>query len=72
MKLKVNGKDKEFSQETVNVTELLTLSGVAKPDLVSVQVNGNFIKRENFSSTTVKNGDEADFLFFMGGGGRGR
>jgi sulfur carrier protein len=68
MKLRLNGKYQEFNQETINLVDLLLHAGIAKPELVSVQVNGNFIKREDFASTVIKNSEEVDFLFFMGGG----
>ena len=68
MKLKLNGTETEFGQENLKLTELLTNAGVAKPELVSVQLNGNFVNRDFFSTTLVTNGDEVDFLFFMGGG----
>jgi sulfur carrier protein len=36
--------------------------------MVSVQINSEFIERENFSKTEIKDGDTVDFLYFMGGG----
>jgi sulfur carrier protein len=68
MKLKLNGTEQEYAEDKIKLTELLIKAGVAKPELVSVQLNGNFVNREEFSSTITKNGDEVDFLFFMGGG----
>ena len=68
MKIKVNGKDQDFEQDSLPVTELLKACEVSKPDMVSVQVNGEFVNREDFGDTTVKEGDEVDFLYFMGGG----
>jgi sulfur carrier protein len=38
--------------------------------MVSVQVNGEFVGRDDFSTFLVNNGDEVDFLYFMGGGSR--
>ena len=70
MIIKLNGQDKEIDQQKIIITDLLKFAGVAKPELVSVQLNENFVNRENFNSTEVVNGDEVDFLFFMGGGSR--
>lgn len=67
MKIKVNGEIKEFSN-SLNITSLLKENKVEQPDMVSVQLNGEFVERENFESTKVKEGDEVDFLYFMGGG----
>jgi sulfur carrier protein len=40
--------------------------------MVSVQLNGEFLKREEFDSTLVREKDEVDFLYFMGGGSGAR
>lgn len=68
MELTINGEKKSIEQETVTVTELLTINSVQDPEMVSVQVNGEFVTREDFPATSVKDGDEVDFLYFMGGG----
>ncbi|MCG8375684.1 MAG: sulfur carrier protein ThiS [Chlorobiales bacterium] len=68
MQLTINGEKKEVTPETMTVTELLAHQGVEMPDMVSVQVNGDFLEREKFDSRVVKEGDEVDFLYFMGGG----
>ena len=70
MKVKVNGKDQIINISEVNLIELLKNNNVAKPELVSVQLNGAFVNREAYESTFVKENDEVDFLFFMGGGSR--
>ena len=68
MDIKVNGKDESFDGDQLTVTELLKASNVEQPEMVSVQINGEFIERENFDTKTVASGDEVDFLYFMGGG----
>ncbi len=68
MKVKVNGKDQVVNTSQVSLIELLKSNKVAKPELVSVQLNGAFVNREAYESTFVKENDEIDFLFFMGGG----
>lgn len=68
MKIKVNGKDKEFSNNQIGLIELLEQNKVTRPELVSVQINGSFVNREAYGETVVNENDEVDFLFFMGGG----
>jgi len=65
--LKVNGKEQELN-ETLSVSGLIKLNKVSQPDMVSIQLNGNFVIRENYDSTLLNEGDEIDFLYFMGGG----
>jgi sulfur carrier protein len=50
--------------------DLIKANNVEQPEMVSVQVNGEFVGREDFSSFLVNSGDEVDFLYFMGGGSR--
>ena len=68
MNIKINGEKEELTQESVSITELLTLKKVDMPEMVSVEYNGEILDRENFDSTAVKDGDEIEFLYFMGGG----
>jgi len=68
MKIKVNGEETTLEQETLSVSELLKVKEVKMPDMVSVEYNGEILDREVFDSTTVKEGDELEFLYFMGGG----
>ncbi|MDG5815178.1 sulfur carrier protein ThiS [Chitinispirillales bacterium ANBcel5] len=67
MKISVNGESTSLDTP-LSITQLLKTLDVEMPDMVSVQLNGEFLDRENFSSTMVKEGDEVDFLYFMGGG----
>lgn len=68
MKIKVNNKIQELEKE-ISITDLLAKNKVETPDMVSVQLNGEFVKKENFQNTVVKENDEINFLYFMGGGG---
>lgn len=68
MILIVNGEKKSFNVENLNITALLKLVEVKNPDVVSVQVNGKFFTKEQYLSTYLKDGDEVDFLYFIGGG----
>ncbi len=68
MKLIVNGEEKFFNVEKLNISELLKLSDVKNPDVVSVQVNGRFFSKEQYVTTFLNEGDEVEFLYFIGGG----
>jgi len=54
--------------DTLSVSGLIELNKVSQPDMVSIQLNGNFVIRENYENTFLIEGDEIDFLYFMGGG----
>ena len=68
MSVKVNGKAQEIEGSTISLLELIKKNDVKQPDMVSVQLNGTFVNRDEFESTIIKNDDEVDFLYFMGGG----
>jgi len=67
MNIKINGDPKEL-KDGLTVTELLKIENVEMPDMVSVQLNDEFIDRSDFSTTVLKENDKIDFLYFMGGG----
>ena len=64
----VNGKKQELDDSTIALLHLIKNNNVQQPEMVSVQLNGKFVERENFETTIIKEGDEVDFLYFMGGG----
>lgn len=63
----VNG-DKQEVALPITVSELIKQNNVAQPEMVSVQVNEEFVERDDFDTTTLNEGDIVDFLYFMGGG----
>ena len=63
----VNGEDQEV-QLPATVADLIKQNNVAQPEMVSVQVNEEFVDREEFATLQLNEGDEVDFLYFMGGG----
>lgn len=67
MKLTINGEAKEL-QDGLSITELLVVENVEMPEMVSVQLNDEFLKQDEYTATIVKEGDDINFLYFMGGG----
>ncbi len=65
--IKVNGES-QVVELPLTVEELIKNNNVENPELVSVQVNEEFLDRNDYARRQVKDGDEVDFLFFMGGG----
>lgn len=68
MKIKVNGKDRIIDAPSLVISELLKIANVENPEMVSVQLNGEFVDRQKFTGMRLKDGDTVDFLYFMGGG----
>ena len=67
MKLTVNGNDVQ-SKDGTTVRELLVEQSVKMPEMVSVELNGEILSRSDFETTSLKEGDRVEFLYFMGGG----
>ena len=65
--IKVNGES-QVVELPLTVEELIKQNNVEYPELVSVQVNEEFLDRNEYANRQVEEGDEIDFLFFMGGG----
>lgn len=68
MNIKINGEQEVIEKESVTISDLLVLKNVKMPEMVSVEHNGDMLDREKFDSTQVNEGDEVEFLYFMGGG----
>ena len=67
MKLTLNGKESDFT-DGLTVSKLLVEQQVKTPEMVSVELNGQILKRSKFEDTILKNGDKVEFLFFAAGG----
>ena len=65
--IKVNGEI-HVVELPLNVSELIKLNNVEQPEMVSVQVNEEFVDRDEWNSIQLKENDEVDFLYLMGGG----
>lgn len=66
-KIILNGEPQEVNLP-INVTQLIADNNVLQPEMVSVQVNEEFAEREDWDKKQLKEGDQVDFLYFMGGG----
>ena len=67
MTLIVAGKKKEYP-EGITVAQLIEAEKVEMPLYVTVSVNEEFIESDAKETTVLKDGDEVEFLYFMGGG----
>ena len=68
MQLSINGEKKLIEKDHLTITELLTIQEVKIPEMVTVEHNGDILDRASFDTTSVGDGDEIEFLYFMGGG----
>ena len=69
MKITVAGERKEVA-DGLTVAALIEQENVETPQYVTVSVNEEFLESGTFESTVLKEGDEVEFLYFMGGGAK--
>lgn len=67
MNITVAGVKKEF-EDGLTVAKLIELENVETPEYVTVTVNDEFVESGTFAETALKDGDNVEFLYFMGGG----
>ena len=67
MTITVAGEKKEVA-DGLALTELMVQQNVEMPEYVTVSINDEFVPSEKKESTVLKEGDNIEFLYFMGGG----
>jgi sulfur carrier protein len=65
MRVKINGKLEEVQAATLS--DLLKSRNI-EPQMVTVELNAKMIDRASLPQTELREGDEVEFLYFMGGG----
>lgn len=65
MQVKVNGKPEEVQGGTV--LDLLKAKKI-EPQMVAVEINDKMLERDHLGTTSLNEGDQVEFLFYMGGG----
>ena len=68
MQVTINGAAETIGEQEVSISRLLALKRVESPDMVSVQMNGRIIDRQQYEQQLIAADDEIEFLYFMGGG----
>ena len=67
MTITVAGEKQEVT-DGLTLTELMVQQNVEMPEYVTVSINDEFVPSEEKESTVLKDGDNVEFLYFMGGG----
>lgn len=65
MRIKINGEDRDIYAGTITelLEELKTI-----PARVAVEVNYNVIKKVDYNTCRLKEGDIVEIVYFVGGG----
>ena len=67
MKIKLNNREEEFAGDELTVEEIISLKSYAFKMLV-VRLNDHLVKKDMYSSTFVKDGDDLKVIHLVSGG----
>lgn len=67
MTITVTGTKKEVV-DGLTLAQLVIDEKVETPEYVTASVNEEFISSSSFEDTVLKEGDNVEFIYFMGGG----
>ena len=65
MQVTINGKAEEVAGGSL--LDLLKAKNI-EPQMVAVEVNDRMVERDHLGTTHLNEGDQVEFLFYMGGG----
>ena len=68
MKVTIAGNTKDIA-EGITLAQLVIDEKVENPEYVTVTVNDEFVENHDLANVVVKENDNIEFLYFMGGGG---
>ena len=67
MKVTIAGNTKDIA-EGITLAQLVLDEKVENPEYVTVTVNDEFVENHDLANVVVKENDNIEFLYFMGGG----
>lgn len=66
IRIQLNGKPQEIKAGQ-SLADLLAKWRI-KPELVTVELNEEIVQKLDYDTTVLKDGDQVNFVFYMGGG----
>ncbi len=67
MKIILNNREETFEKDTMNVAELLKAKNFTFK-IITVKVNGSFVKKEDYETTLIIEGDDVAAIHLLTGG----
>ncbi|HEY8204057.1 MAG TPA: sulfur carrier protein ThiS [Pyrinomonadaceae bacterium] len=67
MQIQINGEQREFAQSAIALSELIEQLSLA-PQRIAIEVNRQIIRRADWESTDINDGDRVEIVQFVGGG----
>lgn len=67
MQVQLNGERREFLRQNLSLSELIQELSLA-PQRIAVEVNKQIVRRGEWETTAIKEGDQIEIVHFVGGG----
>lgn len=67
MTITVTGVKKEVA-DGLTLAQLVIDEKVETPEYITASVNDDFVSSSSFEETVLRDGDNVEFIYFMGGG----
>lgn len=67
MKIILNNREEFFEKDLINIKELLQAKNYTFK-IITIKVNGKFIKKEEYDATFIKEGDNVAAIHLITGG----
>lgn len=67
MNISLNNRSESFDQESLSISQLLEIKNYTFKMLV-IKVNGELIKKDQYSSFIINDGDDVNVLHLISGG----
>ena len=67
MKIKLNNREEEFAGDKLSVEEIIAVKSYVFK-MVVVRLNDHLVKKDMYSSTFVKDGDDLKVIHLVSGG----
>ena len=75
VQVQINGEQREFSDSSLRLSELVERLALA-PQRIAIEINRQIVRRTDWQSTELSDGDKVEIVHFVGGGldagGRGQ
>jgi thiamine biosynthesis protein ThiS len=67
MKIRLNNRNEEFDRDEMTVSEMLKIKRFTYRMRI-VKINGSLIRKEDYDSAVIRDGDDVQMLYLMSGG----
>jgi len=69
VRIEINGEQREFAETPVFLSYVIEQMSLA-PQRIAVEVNKMIVRRRDWPTTPLKDGDQIEIVHFVGGGQR--